>query len=256
MICIKIGIISIGNEIVKGRTINTNASDISNFLTNLGYEISYILACRDIKEDIGDSLEFLFHKCDIIITTGGLGPTVDDITVESIALNLKLELVLNEYAYSEILKKLTERGMEFTPERLKMAIMPVGAEILYNTIGTAPGMILKYNGKVIFSIPGVPSEMRAMLPEISRILGPSGMEYYSLEYDVKGLLESKIASYVKELIKKYNYEMLIKTHPESRETQNRKVTIEIYGYGKSRKRLEELAQQIKQEIDSIILNKL
>ena len=256
MICIRIGILSIGNEIVKGRTVNTNASDISSFLTNSGYEISYVLACRDIKEEIGNSLEFLVKKCDIIITTGGLGPTVDDITVESIALYLKLELVINEHAYSEISTKLTKRGMEFTPERLKMALMPAGSEILHNTVGTAPGMILKHDGKIIFSIPGVPSEMRAMLPGISSFLGPSGMEYYSLEYDLKGLLESKIAPYVKELIKKYNYEMLVKTHPESGNTLNRKVTIEIYGYGKSKKRLETLAQEIKEEIDNIILTKL
>ena len=91
---------------------------------------------------------------------------------------------------------------------------------------------------------------------MSSTVGPSGMEYYSLEYDVKGLLESKIAPYVKELIKKYNYEMLVKTHPESGNTLNRKVTIEIYGYGKSKKRLETLAQEIKEEIDNIILTKL
>ena len=249
---IRIGILSVGNEIVKGRTVNTNASDISNFFTRLGYEIIFILTCRDIGEEIGNGLEFLMQKCDIIITTGGLGPTVDDVTLASIASYLDLELAVNENAYAEISSKLANHKLDFTPERLKMAIMPKGSEILQNNLGTAPGMILKHDGWTIFSIPGVPAEMRAMLPGIANHIGTSHMEYYSFEYEVNGLMESKIAPYVKELMNKYNREMFIKTHPESRNALNRKVTIEIYGYGKSLTRLEELTQLIKQELDGII----
>ena len=234
---------------------NTNASDISSFFTNLGYEIPYVLACRDIKEEICIGLDFLLSKCDIIITTGGLGPTSDDITLESISFCLNVRFMRNEEAYLEISEKLNKRKMEFTPERLKMALMPTGSSILHNTVGTAPGMILKHNGTLIFSIPGVPSEMRAMLPDISKHMGPSNMEYYSMEYEVHGLMESTIAPYAKDLMKKYNYEMLIKTHPDSRNSANHGLTIEIYGYGKSKKRLEDLAHQIKLELDGIITAK-
>lgn len=104
-----ISILSIGNEIVKGRTVNTNASEISSFFTSMGFRINYVLSCRDIPDDIGKSLEFLLANSDVIITTGGLGPTVDDITISSIASHLGYELTKNEEAFKAIEFKFKNR---------------------------------------------------------------------------------------------------------------------------------------------------
>ena len=249
---IKIGILSVGNEIVKGRTVNTNAALIGRFFTSLGHEISYVLSCRDKAEDIGLCLDFLVPMCEIIITTGGLGPTIDDITIESISKHFRIELSLNKEAFAALSVKFKEENVELTKERIKMAMMPEGCGTLANNVGTAPGMILHLSNNIIFSIPGVPEEMKSMLPEISKFIEPSGMEYYSIEYGIQGVKESTLAPNVKRILKKFNHEMEIKTHPQSREVPNQEIIIEIYGYGKSRIRLENIAEQIKKELDDVI----
>ncbi len=243
-----ISILSIGNEIVKGRTVNTNASEISSFFTSMGFRINYVLSCRDIPDDIGKSLEFLLANSDVIITTGGLGPTVDDITISSIASHLGYELTKNEEAFKAIEFKFKKRGLELTPERIKMAMMPVTAGIIKNTVGTAPGMNIRHKGKIIFSIPGVPSEMRSMLPEISNTIGSSGMVYYSIEFQLSGVMESTISPIVKNVMEKHEDALNIKTHPESMNQSIPMITVEIYGFGKNRKELETIAQDMKHEI--------
>jgi len=80
-----IAVISIGNEVVKGRTVDSNSAEISSFLTSNGFNVAYHIACKDETDEICKSLKFLLDEVDVIITTGGLGPTMDDISIESIS---------------------------------------------------------------------------------------------------------------------------------------------------------------------------
>ncbi len=227
-----IAILSIGNEVVKGRTVNTNASEISKAMIENGHQVKYILTCMDEPTDICDSLKFLTERSDVIITSGGLGPTVDDLTIRAISECLNLKLVINSDAEKELRKRYNDLGLDFTEERKKMAYLPEGAEPIQNHYGTAPGIFLKHNGKLIFSTPGVPREMRGMLAQILKILGKGNLNYISRDMKVYGIMESTIAPLEREIMEKFQNKISVKSHPESMEFKDPVLTIEIYGYSK------------------------
>ena len=250
-----IAVISIGNEVVKGRTVDSNSAEISSFLTSNGFNVAYHVACRDEADEICKSLRFLLGEVNIIITTGGLGPTMDDISIESISKCLRLPLEMNAHALDLLKAKYLSLKLELTEERLKMAKMPVGAEIIENKSGTAPGMFLRYEGKIIFSIPGVPKEMRSMLPQILLNMGASTKAYMSKEIRVKGIMESAIAPLIKEVFDVMNNGVNIKSHPESFEFNNPALIIEFYGYGDSQDDIENKINSTYKEFSERVKNK-
>lgn len=159
-------ILCLGNELLIGRTVNTNATDISLEFSRIGFKITRITTVRDELEAASKSLlEILERKPNVVICSGGLGPTHDDIQLDVIAhaLNRKLE-------YSEQAIKMLEQRYNITREkisevRLKMTKIPVGSSVLKNREGSAPGVLTEYNGILIFSLPGVPREMKSILLE-------------------------------------------------------------------------------------------
>ena len=242
-----IGILSIGNEVVKGRTVNTNASEISKAMIENGHQVKYIVTCMDIPEDICDSLRFLMERSDVIITSGGLGPTVDDLTIRAISECLNVKLVINGDVEQELRKRYGELGLDFTEERKKMAFMPEGAEPIKNLNGTAPGIFMKHNEKLIFSTPGVPREMRGMLAQILKILGKGNLNYISRDMKVFGIMESTIAPLEKEIMEKFQNKISIKSHPESMEFKDPVLTIEFYGYATD----SDLEREIEDAMDMV-----
>ncbi|MFG1391240.1 molybdopterin-binding protein [Acidiplasma aeolicum] len=250
-----IAVISIGNEVVKGRTVDSNSAEISSFLTSNGFNVAYHIACKDETDEICKSLKFLLDEVDVIITTGGLGPTMDDISIESISKCLRLPLEMNPHAVDILKTKYLSLKLELTEERLKMAKMPLGAEIIENKGGTAPGMFLKYDGKIIFSVPGVPREMRSMLPQILLNMGVSKKAYMSKEIRVNGIMESAIAPLIKEVFDVMNNGINIKSHPESFEFNNPVLIIEFYGYGNSQDDIENRINSTYKEFSQRVKNK-
>jgi molybdenum cofactor synthesis domain-containing protein len=252
---LKLGILAIGNEIVKGRTLNSNVREMADYFTKLGYEINFHMSCMDISEEICKAITFLLDNCDVIITTGGLGPTMDDISIKSISQCLKKDLSFNELAMNILKKLYKERNLELTEERMKMAKMPEGAKILENDAGTAPGMYIEFHKVKIFSVPGVPKEMRSMLPKISFILGSSHKVYGSKQFRVRGIMESSIAPVVKDVWNRMNNEINIKTHPESFELNNPILIIEFYGYGNSENELNVRIDETYKELSRMVKDK-
>lgn len=250
-----VAVISIGNEIVKGRTVDSNSAEISYFLTSNGFNVTYHIACKDDANEICKSLKFLLNDVDVIITTGGLGPTMDDISIESIGKCLNLPIELNPGALELLKTKYISLKLELTEERLKMARMPLGAEIIENHTGTAPGMFLKYGGKIIFSVPGVPREMRSMLPQILVNMGASEKAYLSREIKVNGIMESAIAPLIRDVFNKMNNGVNIKSHPESFEFNNPSLIIEFYGYGENREDIERRIENTYKEFSQRVKNK-
>lgn len=248
----KFGILSIGNEVVKGRTVNTNASEISRSLIEYGHEVIYIVTCRDEPEDICKSLRFMLENCDSIISSGGLGPTMDDITIQSIAKCLNLRMEVNSDAMKILIEKYSSLNLNMTEERRKMAMMPEGASIIMNNVGTAPGMFLRYNGKLIFSIPGVPKEMREMVKEITKITGRGKLNYISREIRVEGIMESSFAPYIKKISEEAGNRIFVKSHPESMEFSNPILIIEVYGYSEDKKELEEQVSECLEQIETYV----
>ena len=152
-------IINIGDELLIGQVINTNASVISQMLTSKGFDVKETFTIGDNAEEIRMYLEHCTERSDIVIITGGLGPTKDDITKKTLCDFFGSELYENEKALCNIKRIFEKRGYELTETNRLQAWVPRCCTMLNNTLGTAPGMWFEKNEKVIVSLPGVPFEM-------------------------------------------------------------------------------------------------
>lgn len=158
-------ILSIGDELLIGQTVNTNASWIGNELNKLGYKIKNQLSISDDLNEIINSLDYLSSQNDVIIITGGLGPTKDDITKTALCKYFGAELVLDSLAFDNLEKYYHERGRTLTETNISQAYVPNNAKSLQNSVGAAPGTFYDLNEKYYFSLPGVPKEMKAIFTE-------------------------------------------------------------------------------------------
>lgn len=161
----KASIVSIGDELLIGQTINTNASWIGEQLNLIGVDVIQTLAISDKESEIIRSLNESASISDVIIITGGLGPTKDDITKHTLCKYFNTHLELNQ----EVLKRITEyfskRNREMLEANIKQAEIPVGCRMIQNNNGTAQGMWFEKDNKIFVSMPGVPFEMKGMMRE-------------------------------------------------------------------------------------------
>jgi molybdenum cofactor synthesis domain-containing protein len=153
-------ILVIGDEILSGRTKDTNIATIAEHLTNIGIRLKEVRVVADDEAAIIAAVNALRPIYDYVFTTGGIGPTHDDITTDSIAKAFGVEVILDPRAVAMLRERYTEANL--TPARLRMARIPVGAELIANPLSKAPGFIL---GNVLV-MAGVPSIMRAMLADV------------------------------------------------------------------------------------------
>ncbi|EZQ03185.1 damage-inducible protein CinA [Candidatus Acidianus copahuensis] len=242
-------IITIGNEILSGRTVNTNASHIARRLTSLGFKVRRITVVMDEINDIAEAFtEAISREPAIIVSTGGLGPTYDDKTSEGLAKALGVPLTLNENALNQVKTKYLQKGIEITQERMKMAMLPLGAEPVENYVGIAPGIYMERGMIEILSTPGVPKEMEAVLEVfISKFLKKKpSVKYIEANFEVKGIMESALAPFITQLVKKYD--LYIKTHPKGYELSNPMLEIQIAGSDKDEINLDKRISYCKEEI--------
>ena len=251
----KIVIISIGNELLRGRTVNTNATEIGQKLTLAGNEVYRGLIVQDNEAEISWAINQAMAVADLIVTTGGLGPTYDDITVQSIAKALGLRLIEDPRALEIIKKKYSALGVELTSERLKMAFIPEGARIIENKVGTAPGLEIKFNGKIILILPGVPNEARSILEVILPELTDPSIFVIDTSKFYSGMMESQVAPLISDIMKKLSGNVYIKTHPRNSESRKPAIEVEIVARGKNREEAEMLSDQIFNEISNFIKGK-
>ncbi|HLO57585.1 MAG TPA: competence/damage-inducible protein A [Bacteroidales bacterium] len=158
-------IITIGDEILIGQVIDTNSAYLASQLNLLGIPVIQITSVPDIKENILKALDSASERADLIVCTGGLGPTSDDITKPALAEYFGSKLVINPHAVDSIRLLLESRGVELNERNLKQAELPHNCEVLHNSAGTAQGMWFNRNNKVFISLPGVPYEMKAIWQE-------------------------------------------------------------------------------------------
>ncbi len=162
---LKIAVLTVGDELLNGEISDTNTARIARTLEPHGYCLRESLSVGDNEEDIEEALLELAAKRNVVIVTGGLGPTTDDLTARSAARAFRRRLVLNEQALELIRDHFRQLGLEMHPRNEKQALLPQKATVLPNAKGTAPGFILHHDGRDIFFLPGVPSEMTAMLEQ-------------------------------------------------------------------------------------------
>ena len=221
---VEVEIICIGNELLIGKILNTNAHWLAAQATILGANVKRITVIQDIIEEIADCInEVRARKPQFIITTGGLGPTFDDKTFQGIAKALNQKLIVNPEALETVKAKCVEyakkKGLptevEMTPPRVKMAVFPENTQPVVNPIGTAPGLRVDLDGTVLFALPGVPMEMEAIFtqtiaPLIKQSVGSECFCQRSLF--VEGIVESCLAPLIDRVMSD-NLGVYIKSHP-------------------------------------------
>ena len=202
---LKAEIISIGTEILLGDIVDTNSKYIAEHLKDLGYDIHYMTAVGDNQKRVINVLKRAIERSDLVITTGGLGPTEDDLTRQAIAKATDKNLYQDENLLNSIKEYFDQKNYNMTKNNYSQAFLPEGAKVIKNNWGTAPGILLKESDYMIISLPGVPSEMKKMFSNyilkelqkysektiLSKTLHFFGIGESTLETKLKNILENQ-----------------------------------------------------------------
>ena len=209
-------ILAVGTEILLGDIVNTNAQYIAQGLAELGIDVFYQTVVGDNPDRMKTAMNIAFERADIIITTGGLGPTGDDLTKEIGAEYFGRKLILDEKALDRIKKFFDKMKRPMTDNNVKQAMVPVNSTVMYNENGTAPGIIIEDNNKILIMMPGPPKEMKPMFSKqvkpylalkqnhtlVSRTLRIAGVGESAMESMVRDMIDRQsnptIAPYAKD----------------------------------------------------------
>ncbi|MEA2087022.1 MAG: competence/damage-inducible protein A [Candidatus Caldatribacteriota bacterium] len=250
----KAEIISIGSEILRGQISDTNANFIAKKLIELSIDLEYISAVSDNPESLLPTLKLALQRSDLIITTGGLGPTEDDITYQAIARALNLKLI----KYPEVEEYLREIEKRFeiklSSSNLKQAYLPEGAKAIINRYGTAPAMILEKDNKIICSFPGVPHEMKNLIkenliPYLKEKFPPTIIKK-SQTLKIIGLREAEVNELIQEYFpKQTDLTLGIYAYPEDIQVH---LIAKAFIKEKAKKLLEDLTDKLKKDLGNYI----
>jgi len=159
-------LLTIGDEILYGQIVDTNSQWMSVELSNAGIKVVRKTTVGDIESEILTAFAEAENRADIVLITGGLGPTSDDLTKPCLSKYFNCELKIHEEALAEVTEFFKQRGRELTEINRQQAALPICCEKITNAVGTAPGMWFEKNGKVFVSMPGVPHEMKRMMTDL------------------------------------------------------------------------------------------
>ena len=195
-------LLSVGTELLLGEILNTNAQYLSVELAKLGISVYYQTTVGDNPKRLTEAVENALNRSDMVILTGGLGPTVDDLTKETVAQYFGLKLVRDKKSEERIVNYFKKIHADTVPSNFKQADMPEGCIILDNNNGTAPGGIIEKDGKIAIFLPGPPFEMKAMFEEsVHPYLSKMCAEpLYSRELQTFGVGESRLEHILMPLI--------------------------------------------------------
>ncbi|MBI2538528.1 MAG: competence/damage-inducible protein A [Deltaproteobacteria bacterium] len=239
-------ILSTGDELITGRVVDTNSAYIADKLYGLGLEVAAVLKVGDSRERLLWALRNGLEMGDLVIGTGGLGPTTDDLTTEIVGEFFGRELRLDEGVAESLRRRFASRGLEMTPNNLKQALFPQGADIVPNPVGSAPGFrVAAREGKYLIWLSGVPREMEAMLKEsvlpwVAEQRKGAG-EILGCTFKVYGLTESKLGDMLKPIPISDRVRLSYRAHfPD--------LTLRLAVRGAGEKRFAELAARIRELI--------
>ena len=202
----KAELVSVGTEILMGQILNTNAQYISQKLAELGVDIYVQTTIGDNHDRLAQCIKDGLSRADIVILTGGLGPTADDLTKETAADVMGMKLEFDEASLHTLKARFANMHKEMTPNNLKQAMFPKGCIIMLNPNGTAPGCILERDGKAVALLPGPPKEMIPMFEDhvMPYLQKRSGHILYSRILRIFGMGESQVEYVLKDLMAKQN----------------------------------------------------
>jgi nicotinamide-nucleotide amidase len=191
------GILTIGDELTSGRIQDTNSALIARAMREQGWPVAAMLSVGDDDGAIHDALAYLLARVDGVIVTGGLGPTVDDITTAAVAKAFGLGLHSDPTVLAHVRAFFEGRGFRWTENNAKQALFPQGATVISNPVGTAPGFALRREGKIVAVMPGVPAEARRMLfegviPLFRKAFPEAALQVETVTFKLFGLGESAV----------------------------------------------------------------
>lgn len=246
-------IICIGNEIMLGHINNTNAQYISKNLSVIGIKTTCHISIPDDPQVIVRSIRKSLSEANIVVLTGGLGPTVDDLTLGCISGALQRKLIFRDNVATHIKAHFKKRKLKMPANNLRQALVPEGARPILNNVGTAPGLIICVGEKILIALPGVPFELYPMLENtvlayLKKTLHPDKI-IKSRVIKITGLPESKVNEKIEDILrsKKGNVEMGIYPHPEE-------ITVKITVRGQNKKKINSTIVKIERRIKSRLKN--
>lgn len=161
-------LLTIGDELCRGEIVDTNATWLAGQLWDLDITVSWITSCRDVDEDIRQALRNARERADLVLVSGGLGPTEDDRTVDVISALIGTTPVVDEPSRQYMEERFARAGISPTPNHLRQVRIPGGARVLANPVGQAPGFEISLDGKSVICMPGVPQEMQGIFETVAR----------------------------------------------------------------------------------------
>jgi len=247
---VNIELIMIGNELISGEIADANAFFMANALTEKGIQVTLVSLVGDQEDRIGQVIARARDHADVVIVSGGLGPTTDDLTTTAAAKAFGDSLILHKDILEQIRTRFAKRSMEMPRSNEKQAVFPSTAEIIPNPVGTAPGFFLRSSGKMFFFLPGVPRELRhlfreSVLPRLEKER-KGNLHYRARTLKVFGLTESAIADRLRE-VQPENFSATLAYLPRYPENH---VKVMVKGFN-----LEEVERKLR-ELEEIIRAKL
>lgn len=242
-----------GSELLLGHILNTHAQYLGMRLAGMGIEVILHTTVGDNWERMEQVLRQSLERSDLIITTGGLGPTTDDLTKETLAEVLGLPMVLDQKSLIQLKELFRRRGMEMPESMTKQAYFPEGAVVLPNRQGTAPGALIEKSDKIIIMLPGPPSELMDMFEEFvvpflsSKVKGKAFIKYRV--FKLTGISESAVQEQVKDLGGQGNPGIAYMVKPGE-------IQVRISAYAgsaeKAEKMVVELAEKVRSRLEDYI----
>lgn len=239
-------IISVGTEIIIGSTLNTNVQYITQKLLEIGIDVLFHTSVTDNSDLLKDVTNIGLKRVDLLIFTGGLGPTEDDITKEIVSETLGLKLIPNTFLEDNLKKHFNKMNRSMTSNNIKQSYLPEGSKSLPNKIGTAPGVYIEKDNKIIILLPGPPKEMKSMFDDQVVPLIKQNFIIKTKTINTVGIGESYLEMMLKDIIKD-NKDLTIATY-----AQEGKVDIKIMSKGKDIKIIDNNLNRVVEEIDKII----
>ncbi len=243
-------ILTIGDELLIGQTIDTNSAWMGGELNKLGIRIEEKIAIQDTREGIISGIERAMSKANIVLITGGLGPTKDDITKKVMADHFGMKMKFDEPTWERIEGLFARWGRSTTPAHRDQCYMPDGAKILENKMGTAPGMLFEVDGKMLISMPGVPYEMKyimkySVLPMLEENYTDQAIIHHTILTAGEG--ESRIAAQIEDITERLPEHISIAYLPNLGT-----VKLRLTAIGKDKNKLTEEAKVYGSQIENIL----